>query len=266
MKGSKRDVRRVGGPARWALGAALATAMILSTVPIAQAKPLARPVEDWLTAQGSFCFPDGSGGCIDFFPPVANHLNWFTDDPVLAAASVDYAGLAYAALLEESGGAIDLGTTIDGNVRERTLKDGRIEVRVKVKVRNGLIFAINPDPLPPDFAADPMTFGYRPTELLAGIAPEGPALGRVDLLLVFWHAGEIGDPLPDLVQLAFFPEPGQELRRIDLRARATGALRAESGFAEGTRGSAKLKFVASVNEDTGFLEFSSGVVTLRPSG
>jgi hypothetical protein len=45
-----------------------------------------------------------------------------------------------------------------------------------------------------------------------------------------------GDPLPDLIQLFFLPEDGQELVYFGFRNRATGPLQTEFGVPDGTPG------------------------------
>jgi hypothetical protein len=63
-------------------------------------------------------------------------------------------------------------------------------------------------------------FGHRAPEVLAGAEP---ALGESFLHLKFINAAP-GDPLPDLIQLAFFPEPGQKLVLLSFYAQAGGPL------------------------------------------
>ena len=47
-----------------------------------------------------------------------------------------------------------------------------------------------------------------------------------------------GAPLPDLIQIWFFPVTGQELRYVQFSAKASGELRAAFGVPEGTPGRA----------------------------
>jgi hypothetical protein len=97
---------------------------------LAQNATQTRPITAFVDAQGTFCFPDGMGGCLTFVPPVANFIGW-TDRARNRALSVDYAGLVD----DFFGGA--LGTTTAGTVTERPLADGRAEVTVVLHTRKG---------------------------------------------------------------------------------------------------------------------------------
>ncbi len=86
-----------------------------------------RPISDFVSMQGTFCFPDGSGGCIIFVPPVANFIGE-SAPATNRCASVDYAGLTNA--------VVPLGTKTDGTIIERPLADGRAEVTVVLHTTN----------------------------------------------------------------------------------------------------------------------------------
>ena len=150
---------------------------------------------------------------------------------------MDYAGLANEWLVSQ--GYPDLGTTTAGSITERPLEDGRAEVSVVLhtKKASAWAFEIDPEsPIPPDVAADPLSFGYRATDLEAN--PElPPALGESHFGVVFKNTAP-GAPLPDLVAwIALGGElPGQELLSLSFRATAFGALRTPFGVADGTPG------------------------------
>src|SRR5689334_16603575 len=57
-------LRKVGGT----VAAASVGGLGLLAPRRAEAKTVQRPLSDFLSAQGA-CFPDGSGGCVLFFPP-----------------------------------------------------------------------------------------------------------------------------------------------------------------------------------------------------
>jgi hypothetical protein len=173
-----------------------------------------RPIEDFVNAQGTFCFPDGQGGCLLFVPPVANFIGWFDPEQEIGA-SVDYAGLADA----YAGGAF--GTETTGTVTERPLKDGRAEVHVRLHTRNALSWVVDGF----DFTG-PLLLGHRAPEVLAGAEP---ALGESFLHLKFINTAR-GAPLPDLIRLVVAPEAGQELVFLSFTAQAGGPL------ADGTPG------------------------------
>jgi hypothetical protein len=187
-----------------------------------------RPIEEFIAAQGTFCIDDGMGGCFLFVPPVENFFGW--GDPAKGVgAAFDYAGLADEAITSLSGGAISLGTTTSGGVTERPLEDGRAEIHVVLQTRNAMTFGIG---ALNDFNTDPLTFGFRAADILAG-AP--PALGSGTFHLKFINTAP-GAPLPDLLQLAFAPEPGQEFTELSIYFRAEGTLHSASGFPEGAPG------------------------------
>jgi len=191
-----------------------------TTDPVLPSTGVSRPIQDFLDAQGTYCIDDGMGGCLLFVPPVANFLGW-SDPATGLLASVDYAGLAD----EYLAGA--LGTSHSGSVRERALPDGRAEVRVFLQTTNALSWATAGD-----FNA-PLWFGSRVTDVLSDGAL--PSLGASFLWLHFINTSA-GAPLPDLLQLVFAPEPGQELLRVAFQAGADGLLRSPSGFPDGTPG------------------------------
>jgi hypothetical protein len=197
-----------------------------------ESRTRARPIDDFVSMQGTFCFPDGVGGCLVFVPPVANFVGWSTviENRV---ASVDYAGLADVAIQTLSGGTKSFGTATEGSITERPLADGRAEVFVRLHTTNALIWAIPGDGAGNfDFGNAPLLFGYRVPDVLAGATP---ALGEASLDIKFINPAP-GRPLPDLLQLLAFPEAGQEVIQIGFTAHGNGALRPPFGVAEGTPG------------------------------
>lgn len=220
----------------------VALAVLTLTGPFrADAQVTQRPIEDFLAAQGTFCFPDGQGGCLLFTdPPVPNFLAFRQSEPERCAV-VDYAGLANRWLEQQSGGAISLGTTVDGTVTERPVEAqfefglfvGR-EIHVRLHARNALTWVIEGCALP----SDTLLFGHRAPEVLAGA---DAALGEALLELVYVD-GEFGSdpggPLADLVQLLAFPLGEQAISALRFHASANGALHEAFGIPEGTPGKA----------------------------
>ncbi len=194
-----------------------------------------RPFGDFLATQGTFCWPD-NGGCLSFEPPAPNmiafaevenwHLGW-----------ADYAGLQNAWIEEASGGAKSLGTVVTGTIKETALEDGRALVQLNLRAKDAL-FWVNQFQFVFD-AWDPMYFGARPQEVLAGA---DPALGNVNMMVEFINTAP-GAPIPDIVQLTFFPEPEQEIVTMRITSLAHGVLREASGYPEGTPGIAKMNEV-----------------------
>jgi len=197
--------------------------------PLASASTVIRPIEEFVAAQGTYCLDDGMGGCVLFVPPIENFLGW-SDPKDALSISVDYAGIADRWIVNESGGAMTFGTTFAGTVRERALTDGRAEVQVVLHTRNALTWGVDGF----DFTG-PLVFGYRVPDVLNDGAV--PALGSSMLKFTFVNTAP-GVPLPDLMQLVFAPEAGQELVSVIFSSQAAGDLREGSGYADGTPGKA----------------------------
>jgi hypothetical protein len=197
----------------------------------AQSATTTRPIEEFVAAQGTFCWPDGMGGCILFLPPDPNFQGWGTN---FAKTPVYYAGVDYAGLAN----AYPSGNTpkFSGNVTERPLQDGRAEVTVLLHTKGANIWVIQFDLSNPDLqgqiGSNQTLFGNYPKDVADG-APQ--ALADSNLHLVFTIRAP-GAPLPDLEQLLWFPEPEQEIKFIKFNAQAKGPLTAAYGVDEGTPG------------------------------
>jgi hypothetical protein len=185
-----------------------------------------RPIEDFLSAQGTFCVDDGEGGCFLFVPPDPNFLGWNNDldSAVILFAGVDYAGLAdaYAPGKEPK---------LSGTVTERPLKDGRAEVTVILHTKGANAWVIELDlagDVLAQIAGGPTVFGHRPADVLDGA---GQALGDSVLHVVFINSAP-GAPLPDLIEINGTPA----LKYLAFSMRAQGPLTAEFGVPEGTPG------------------------------
>src|SRR5207245_1376600 len=124
------------------------------------------------------------------------------------------------------GGA--LGTALDGSVTEVALPDGRAEVTVLLHTEKALTWASDVSTAFPG----PVLFGHTLSDVING---QDAALGSSLLQLKFKNTAP-GAPLPDLIQLIFCPNTGQELTTLSFRAQATGTLRAASGVPDGTSG------------------------------
>ena len=221
-----------------------ATALLVFML-VSYAKPptatTTRPIEDFVDRQGTFCWDvnfqnggyqdvivDGNfvGNCdngappILFVPPIANFLG--TSDPQQGRlGSIDYAGLADY----WSGGAF--GTTFSGTVIERPLRDGRAHVKVVLRTQNALTLVVTED-----YVEEFLLFGNFAPAVLDGAEA---ALGTASLVFDFINTAP-GDPLPDLIQLFVFPEPGQEVLDFRYNNKANGPLTELFGVPEGTPG------------------------------
>jgi hypothetical protein len=203
-----------------------------------------RSIEDFLDRQGTFCLGvnfegayvdkivDGDfvGSCPTENPalpflivaPIANFIG-NSDPDTERSASVDYAGLAdYWA-----GGVF--GTTFSGQVIERPLADGRALVEVLLHTDNALTWVVDGF----DFNGD-LLFGNRAPEVDGPDAAEA-ALGKSNLKVKFINT-EPGAELPDLIQLFFLPELGQELLSFHSNNQAKGPLKALFGVPAGKPG------------------------------
>ena len=180
-----------------------------------------------MDTQGTFCFPDGGGGCLLFVPPIENFLG--QSDPANGLlSSVDYAGLADQWIQGPNGCGMSFGTSFSGEVTEEALEDGRAAVHVVLHTDNALTWVTDGG----DFN-NTLLFGHRAPDVCNGAEP---ALGRITFIIDFINNAP-GAPLPDLLQLFVDPLPGQEFPSFLLtRARAKGPLRAAFGVADGTSG------------------------------
>jgi hypothetical protein len=202
------------------------------------ARAVQRSMEEFVAAQGTFC-PDPSWGCVPdeptdcclFVPPIRNFIGW-GDPASLYYASFDYAGLADAWITQEGGAP--LGTAMDGSVTERPLPDGRAEVHVRLHTKNALVWAFLLDPSLPGnpWRDNPLSFGHRAPEVLAGA---DAALGESLFHVVFINSAP-GAPLPDILQVFYAPEEGQEGHTMCFYGRADGTLRELYGVPDGTPG------------------------------
>lgn len=187
-----------------------------------------RPIEDFIEAQGVFATV--------IVPPEDWPKVWATgwsDRRTIRFASVDCWGLANQWIEEQSGEAISLGTEVTGEILERPLAGGRVEVTVRIHTRNALTWVAEwlPEAIPP---WGELLFGHFPEEILAGAEP---ALGESFITWVFLNEAP-GAPLPD-----FFAEviagPTVETLMLSIEAHADGPLREAFGVPEGTPGRAQ---------------------------
>lgn len=217
---------------RYLRSAALIAGLLFGMLSTALAGTVQRPISDFLSTQGTFCFPDGSGGCLLFVPPDPNFIAQTNDldSDVIYFAGVDYAGLALPGTYPASK-----LPKFSGSVIERSLPDGRAEVSVLLHTKNANAWVMEFDPSG-DFldqvANRPTVFGHRPADVRRGSTQ---ALVDIFLHLVFTNTAP-GAPLPDLVQLSADPAPGQVWKFIAISAEGNGPLTAEFGVPANTPG------------------------------
>ena len=214
------------------------TVLVASIASTAAGQVAIRPISDFVSTQGTFCVPDGNGGCQLFVPPVGNFIGWTNaaceagGTGVQRGASVDYAGIANAYIKEASGGSISLGTRTFGQVIERPLRDGRAQVTVLLFTENALAWVAEGC----DFLGT-LLFGNRAPDVVSGATP---ALADSFLQFVFTNTAP-GAPLPDLIRFTSgFTLPGQALISAQFEASSAGQLHAAFGVPEGTLGFMKV--------------------------
>jgi hypothetical protein len=183
-----------------------------------------RPIEDFLEAQGT-----GANG----IPAPLNGIAWI--DPMAGLfMGTDYAGLVNQWIEEQSGGAISLGTEIEGKIIERPLPDGRAEVTVLLHTKNAftVVALFQPESDPPFGLA---LFGHHAWDVVGGA---DPALGESFLKWVFINDAP-GAPLPDLFVELIPGPPTHEFIMLSCEASAEGTLREAFGVPDGTPGRAQ---------------------------
>lgn len=196
-----------------------------------------RPITDFLATQGTFCVP---GDCPPLTTPFPAFVTW-TAPAQEREVFVDYAGIVARYIAEASGGAIDVTPHYDGTITERRLDDGRVEVHVNLRVSGALAGAAGG--LNTGLVQSALVFGNDYLAVLAGAAP---ALADVHLQARFITT-TAGAPLPDLVQIMFAPEEGQQLLQVKFHATATGPLHAQFGVPEGTLGRLTVQQIGILN-------------------
>lgn len=195
----------------------IAVAVSLTAIASVPAEAAPRPIGDFLEAQGTYCVDfDGLPGCDLFFPPEPNLIHWSGPAPEYnLAAIVDYAGLFDNYLVTH--GENSVGTTVEGHVNERSLSNGRAEVHVTLQTKNALTYVLEFTETAPDGA---LVYGQPLADVLAGAEP---ALSTCSVNMTFTNTAP-GAPLPDLLQVAFYPSDDQFLQSIGISCSGRGAL------------------------------------------
>lgn len=217
-------------------------ALTVGATALADGRARQRPLSDFLSTQGSMSI---------YIPPVPDYWGWTAPPPGVKtpassyvggnSASCDYAGLANAWLI--ANGGPDLGTSVSGKVTERSLSDGRILVHVQLHTTDALVFGMRiTAPDFGDFATDPLIFGARAQDVLAGATP---GIGECNAQFIWKQSpGALVDYNHP------FGDPNFEFVSLSFRAHATGPLTELAGY--GPDGTLGRLFIA----ETGFLRTS----------
>lgn len=156
---------------RYPFFAAAIAALMFGATASADGPARKRPLSDFLNTQGSQNI---------YIPPVPDYWGWTAPPPGVKtpapsyvggnSGSCDYGGLANKWLV--ANGGPNLGTSFSGSVTERLQGDGRILVQVELHTKNALTFGLRIT-APPygNFATDPLIFGARAQDVLAGAVP-----------------------------------------------------------------------------------------------
>lgn len=205
--------------------AAVVVATTFGTPASADGPAKRRPLSDFLNTQGSLNI---------YIPPVPDYWGWVAPPPGVKtpassyvggnSGSCDYAGLANKWLVVTMGRPdLDLGTSFSGSVTERAMKDGRIMVQVELHTAKALTFGLRVTaPDFGDFATDPLIFGARAQDVLAGASP---GIGECHASFA-WKQNP--GPLVDFNHTE--GQPGFELVSLSFRANASGPLTALAGY------------------------------------
>jgi hypothetical protein len=241
-------LRKMGGT----VAAASVGALGLLPPRRAEAGTVQRPLSDFLSTQGTFCLPDGMGGCLLLFPPVPLYLGWGgTAGPGGPVAWVDFTGVAN----RWAGGAF--GTQINGTVTERSLSDGRAQVDVTMQTTQAFTFVTPFGPAVPP--PPPLLFGHYAPDVLAG---QDGAFATCSFHISFINTAP-GAPLPDFLQLFLVPASGQETVVIAFQATAQGTLRSAFGVPDGTPGTLTVAQTGNLPKRS---NIQASILNLRPTG
>ena len=219
------------------LAAATSAALLGSaTSALAQDGLLQRPIGDFLAAQvPSWPAPPGFS---------ANYVGWIgrsgPKEPLTRIMTIDYAGLdATAVGLPQPA--------FSGSVVERPLGNGQTNVKVNLRTRNALAYVHNcAAPIPGNACpAGDIVFGFSALELAQGADPSQAAFGSSVFQIEYNVSRASGAPMENLIQMFFggtdpVPPLGYDALPlfVGFSGGADGPLRAASGCAEATSGSA----------------------------
>ncbi len=214
--------------------------MVIFLSEAAVAKTTVRPINDFISAQGSILADLGPvnggelyGGKLFIWGNSLNQL-----------FRVDYAGTDAKGLLAVGGP--DVKTTFSGVIVEQSLADGRAEVVVHLVTHNAIAFMDNASSFPVNcsnggaafFTLCPAIFGYNIVELANGIGKPVLVDSEMDIKLI---NTALGASIPDIAFISFSPSSsGAYLETLTLKVTSVGPLRAAFGVNNGALGLAKL--------------------------
>jgi hypothetical protein len=174
-----------------------------------------RPIEDFLSAQGT------AFGYWLYLAWLDSDLNYWVN--------VDYAGKINDWVKNYTKGELSFNTEITGSVTEGVLSDGRTDVHVSLHTKNAITYIRDLSQV-----GSPAIFGHQGWEVVYNNLK--PSFADCSLEVIYITTAKPGSPMPDLMQVALHPEPGQKLIELSFSAQAHGELHESFGVNEGTIG------------------------------
>ena len=164
-----------------------------------------RDIYEFIAAQGTFCADlFGNGECMLLNAPLNNIFSW-SDPATYRMGYFDYSGVADRAFNGR------FGTHFNGEVIETEMEDGRGLVSVKLHTQNAIAWAYIRDPYNPFSQPEEQLFGHwiNPGYSVNDGFVRGESIYNVNFVIP-----EFGGPMPDLIQWAYMPPTGAEIREI----------------------------------------------------
>jgi hypothetical protein len=207
----------------------------------AQGKLIARPIGDFISAQGKV-IPPPAGFSANFIGWIGKEPPGPPDGALTGIMTLDYAGLDAAAVNAARGAGTVPVPTIAGIVIERALASGQTNVKIRLETTNELAYIHHCGVPIPDVNICPageVAFGVSAEELEAGADPARAAYGSSRFGIEYNVSRPPGAPMEDLIQLFFGGLAYDSLPiTVTFSGSAEGELRAPSGCPEGTPGRA----------------------------
>ncbi|MGS2719544.1 hypothetical protein [Paraglaciecola aestuariivivens] len=173
-----------------------------------------RDLYEFIAAQGTFCADlFNNGECMMLNPPLENLFSW-SDPKSFRMAYFDYSGVADRAFNGR------FGAQFDGKVTETKMDDGRGFVQVSLRTKNAISWAYIRDPFNPLSQPEEQLFGHWITSTYSvkdGFV-RGESVFHIDFVIP-----EFGGEMPDLIEWAYRPPAGAEIRTVKFKGCAVDA-------------------------------------------
>jgi hypothetical protein len=143
--------------------------------------------------------------------------------------NIDYAGKINDWVENHTNGKQSFNTEMTGSVTEGVLSDGRTDVHVSLHTKNAITYIRDLSQV-----GSPAIFGSQGWEVVYNNLK--PSLADCSLEVIYITTAKPGAPMPDLMQIALYPKPGQKLIELSFFAQAKGELHESYGVSDGTLG------------------------------